>query len=781
MRSRLSLNTNLATVSLLSLLSCLVFSACSPTPVANQPTPESTVASTSVLPVQPTSPPTQAPIPTMPPAPTEAPRTDGAASPEEAVLAFYSAIEANDANAYLDVIDPRLRSSTDNYFAQSQFLSALTQVFGLGGTLGKDASKVSFRDLTTQISEESENVARVSIVGTVRSLAFATEQPMFDSHLVRQIGGRWFVSAPTAEEVQLVQQATAEALAQEERIQKELRDQQAQILFDAILEKGEFVQNMRCPGWASYNLAALQPGNTWTPLPSLTEIASQSNTVTGERSQANFLRLSPDQSQVAIIGTATAGSGMVEVMGIDGSRRRPIISFEETGQFGDARSVEWAPDNQQVVVVGTPYQQEGVFIIDLTSDQSETVWKGVAQYALFSPDGNTIFIAIQDKNIIIQYDPDTGEEKNIAEFTGYINSMAFSPDGSQLAFTTDEGLWSVNTDGASPTKLADIRGATQPRWSPDGTIIVFQNGSGLFGVMPADASQAPIFISLPEGCGVSGAGWWVAGQTELVQADLAGQPSAGEARTIDINLTQQVLGMEGTYIKLEATEENFRVQVSIKNTGQAGRMFTRDTFAVYNIQTQRNLEQGLNQGSSNAFEFTIEPDMPSTIPVDRIWEGWLVSNQPLPPDAAGLTIRMGSFEFEEPVRDAYGNTLIQWDTSQATEGPKYISLNGSAPSEPSSSTTSQSSSSNPQEGMKVVLVAPSSPAEQAGMREGMLLLRFEAQVINSIEDALGVIAQRRGQQMEAVVIDGNQQRTLVINVPQDGPIGIDLCRLDACP
>ena len=57
-----------------------------------------------------------------------------------------------------------------------------------------------------------------------------------------------------------------------------------------------------------------------------------------------------------------------------------------------------------------------------------------------------------------------------------IGGLAWSPDGSQLAFGSGfspDKIWVVNADGTGLTQR--IINAKFPNWSPDGTRIAFQN------------------------------------------------------------------------------------------------------------------------------------------------------------------------------------------------------------------------------------------------------------------------------------------------------------------
>jgi len=68
-------------------------------------------------------------------------------------------------------------------------------------------------------------------------------------------------------------------------------------------------------------------------------------------------------------------------------------------------------------------------------------------------------------------------------FTRSVSSASWSPDGKEIAFTTDisgrSNLWKVNADGGWPIQLAqsDERQYGET-WSPDGKWIVFQQDTG---------------------------------------------------------------------------------------------------------------------------------------------------------------------------------------------------------------------------------------------------------------------------------------------------------------
>ena len=52
------------------------------------------------------------------------------------------------------------------------------------------------------------------------------------------------------------------------------------------------------------------------------------------------------------------------------------------------------------------------------------------------------------------------------------HNLAWSPDGSRLAFHGPDGIWVIGADGSGLRKL--IPGGTDPSWSPDGSHIAYR-------------------------------------------------------------------------------------------------------------------------------------------------------------------------------------------------------------------------------------------------------------------------------------------------------------------
>ncbi|NBB50934.1 amidohydrolase family protein [Rhizobium sp. CRIBSB] len=109
---------------------------------------------------------------------------------------------------------------------------------------------------------------------------------------------------------------------------------------------------------------------------------------------------------------------------------------------------------------------------DIPIDTREGTWMSVD----VSPDGRTIAFDLLGDIYVM---PITGgEARAIAQGVAWDMQPRWSPDGRQIAFTSDRGggdnVWTMNADGSEPTQVSKetFRLVTQPEWTPDGQFIV---------------------------------------------------------------------------------------------------------------------------------------------------------------------------------------------------------------------------------------------------------------------------------------------------------------------
>ncbi len=99
--------------------------------------------------------------------------------------------------------------------------------------------------------------------------------------------------------------------------------------------------------------------------------------------------------------------------------------------------------------------------------------------AVFSPDGKTVaFIHAVGGNASIDLVDAGGSHRRVLVPRVSPQHLAWSPDGTSLAYDTDTSIWRVDLATATPVQLTtddpthDVE-SWQPSWSPDGTTIAY--------------------------------------------------------------------------------------------------------------------------------------------------------------------------------------------------------------------------------------------------------------------------------------------------------------------
>jgi TolB protein len=174
------------------------------------------------------------------------------------------------------------------------------------------------------------------------------------------------------------------------------------------------------------------------------------------------------------------------ILAPDGSGFRTVGSGLRMGS--------WAPDSSRLVYGNNPVCFCYVSIRRVNADGSGDVALINTDgnfNAEWSPDGSSI--AYSTSQGIYTMTPD-GLAQTKIPFTGHGDTPeSWSPDGRQLAFTRPEvggfnDIYITNQDGSGQKQLTSDGHSGAPSWSPDGTKIVFSRASDLY-VMNSDGSS----------------------------------------------------------------------------------------------------------------------------------------------------------------------------------------------------------------------------------------------------------------------------------------------------
>lgn len=99
--------------------------------------------------------------------------------------------------------------------------------------------------------------------------------------------------------------------------------------------------------------------------------------------------------------------------------------------------------------------------------------------ALYLPSGQLIISAYDNNGVIYVVNADGSGEIELAQNPSYYSDIVLSPDGSQMAFTTDRDgnreIYSVNFDGEEKNLTENSAEDYGPVWLPDSTRLLFKS------------------------------------------------------------------------------------------------------------------------------------------------------------------------------------------------------------------------------------------------------------------------------------------------------------------
>jgi len=203
---------------------------------------------------------------------------------------------------------------------------------------------------------------------------------------------------------------------------------------------------------------------------------------------------SPDGERIALMASEPWPEGdgpnsQLFLMDADGSDLHQVRACQDDGCNGTIE-VSWSPDGRSLLFTGNG---AGVHIFDIGTDSSRRLTGGAQDYdAVFSPDGRRIAFARTEPSLdpgpnaqiwVMNADGHGAHQVTDATFAHEATQPSWSPDGTMIAYTEGgepggtAGVAVVNVDGSSARQLtACTFGScesfpTFPVWSPDGNAI----------------------------------------------------------------------------------------------------------------------------------------------------------------------------------------------------------------------------------------------------------------------------------------------------------------------
>ena len=219
-----------------------------------------------------------------------------------------------------------------------------------------------------------------------------------------------------------------------------------------------------------------------------------------ECAQELFPAWSPDGRKVAFVGNSK-----IYVANADGSGQRRL-----TRNTAQELSPAWSPDGRRIAFLRLRHRTFEIYVVNADGTGQRRLTRNAAQELspAWSPDGRKIaFVGRGDSSLEVYVMNADGSEQRRLTRNGARNNVApaWSPDGRRIAFERGRqqrdpcagacpGAWGfevyvINADGSGQQRLT--RGASQPRWSPNGRKIAFvsqRDGDADIYVMNADGS-----------------------------------------------------------------------------------------------------------------------------------------------------------------------------------------------------------------------------------------------------------------------------------------------------
>jgi len=205
----------------------------------------------------------------------------------------------------------------------------------------------------------------------------------------------------------------------------------------------------------------------------------------------------------------------------------------------------FSPNRQEITYMSYESGQPRVYLLQIETGQRELVgnFPGMTFAPRFSPDGQKVIMSLMrdDGNSnIFAMDLRSRATTRLTDSIAIDTSPSYSPDGSQIVFTSDRGggsgrsqIYVMGADGSNPHRISFGDGVySTPVWSPRGDLIAFtKQSAGQFqiGVMRTDGSGERI---LSTGFQQEGPTWAPNGRVLMFFRDSGGGP-----KLISVDLT----------------------------------------------------------------------------------------------------------------------------------------------------------------------------------------------------------------------------------------------------
>jgi TolB protein len=194
------------------------------------------------------------------------------------------------------------------------------------------------------------------------------------------------------------------------------------------------------------------------------------------------------------------------IMDQDGANQRYLSNGKAL-----AITPRFSPNRQEITYMSYESGQPRVYLLQIETGQRELVgnFPGMTFAPRFSPDGQKVIMSLlrDDGNSnIFTMDLRSRNTTRLTTADAIDTSPSYSPDGTQITFTSDRGggsghsqIYVMGADGSNQHRISFGNGSySTPVWSPRGDLIAFTKQTGgefQIGVMRPDGSGERILSS----------------------------------------------------------------------------------------------------------------------------------------------------------------------------------------------------------------------------------------------------------------------------------------------
>lgn len=206
---------------------------------------------------------------------------------------------------------------------------------------------------------------------------------------------------------------------------------------------------------------------------------------------------SPDGSYIAFLRGRVEGLGFYIIPALGrGVERKLADAYEWTGGL-KPQALDWSPDGRTLAVVDKTSENEpwSIFLISVETGERRRLTEPPAgyngdAYISFSPDGARLAFARAQffAGDIYTIPVAGGEPTRITSDDAVIYGLAWTPDGTELVFSSDRGgrnsnLWRIPAAGGTPTLVAGIgENVHELSFARQGDRLAYAQSSGDFNI-----------------------------------------------------------------------------------------------------------------------------------------------------------------------------------------------------------------------------------------------------------------------------------------------------------